>query len=107
MLPHFKEGDYDRGVIDGVIAVFGYLTDENAKAKIDDAVENGDDDAVNTFLASVMFVGVILIGIRRALRGGGGSGGSYSGSSWGSSSSSSSGSWGGGSTSGGGAGSRW
>lgn len=109
MLPHFKEGDYDRGVIDGVIAVFGYLTDENAKAKIDDAMENGDDDAVNTFLAIVMFVGVILIGIRRALRGGGGSGGSYSGSSssWGSSSSSSSGSWGGGSTSGGGAGSRW
>ena len=110
MHPHFKEGDYDRGVIDGVIAVFGYLTDNRAKEKIDNAVENGDDDPVNTFLTIVIFVGIIFFGLRWARRGGGDdSGGSYSGSSssWGSSSSSSGGSWGGGSTSGGGAGSRW
>lgn len=113
MTPRFKENDYDRGVIEGVIAIFGYLTDEDVKVKIDDAreSENGDDIDDNTSLIGgiIMLVGIIYFSLRRRFRGGGGSGGSYGGSSssWSSSSGSSSGSWGGGSTSGGGAGSRW
>lgn len=107
MLPRFREEDYDRGVIDGVIAIFGYLTDEDVKTQIDDAIESGDsDDSMSMIIGIALLVGIVFLRIRNKFRGGGGSW-SSSGGSWGGGSSSSSGSWGGGSTSGGGAGSRW
>ena len=110
MFPRFKEGDYDKGVIDGVVAIYGYLTDDGVKSTIDEAAENPEEsDPVKVFLGIAAIVGIIYL--RRKLRGyGGGGGGGYSsGRSWsgGHSSSHSSGSWGGGHTSGGGAGGRW
>jgi len=109
MLPHFKEDDYDKGLIDGVIAIYGYLVDEGVKAKIDKEVESGGDgDGWTLFILIAAVVGVVFI--KKKLGGGTGSGGSgYSSGGFRSSggSSSSRGSWGGGHTSGGGAGSRW
>lgn len=106
MLPRFREDDYDRGVMDGALAIYGYLTDDDMKSSIDKASsESSDDnDPFSVILGLIVLAGVIFLR-RKVFRGGGG--GYSGGGSWGGSSGSSHGSWGGGSTSGGGAGSRW
>jgi len=113
MLPHFKNGDYDKGLIEGVVAVYGYLTNDKVKSKIIKAAES-NGSVSDTVLAIIVVFSIILLAwivswFSKDSDDSGGSSGSYSSSSYSSSSSSSSsrGSWGGGSTSGGGAGSSW
>ncbi|WP_147613217.1 TPM domain-containing protein [Treponema pectinovorum] len=118
IIPHFKEGDYSGGILEGIKILAGYATDDQ---KIKDKVESSEDEGLTKFIPLFMwlvFVAIIIIsnifgprgGNRRPPRSGGfffgggfGGGSSFGGGSFGGGFSGG----GGGRSGGGGASGRW